>query len=194
MDDYIFLDYLQSTGTQYIDTGVIGDYTKGVELEVEILGNLNNGCGVGSWGDNTGRERDWLFYVFGNEFRTGFGSTNASIGIEAELEKWYKYKAITVDGKQQQYLNDELVYTSSQQNFTTNYNLYLFGMNNRGTFQYYLRSRMKYVKIYDNDKLIRNFLPALRKSDSKPGMYDMVEGKFYVNQATGAEFYYGFKQ
>lgn len=35
-----------------------------------------------------------------------------------------------------------------------------------------------------------HLIPALRKADSKPGMYDLVSGQFFVNQGTG-EFSYG---
>lgn len=35
-----------------------------------------------------------------------------------------------------------------------------------------------------------HLIPALRKADSKPGMYDLVTGQFFTNQGTG-EFTYG---
>lgn len=174
-------EYLQSTGTQYIDTGVIGDTTKGVELEAYMTGGTNNSCGVGSWGDDG--LRDWIFYMFGNQFRTGFGLTNSTIGVDVELNRWYKYKAITVNNIQQQYIDNELVYTSSEQNFNTNRNLYLFGMNNKGTFNYGFRGRMKCVKLYDNDTPIRDFIPVYK--DGVACMVDKLTGTAYLNQGTG---------
>lgn len=48
--------------------------------------------------------------------------------------------------------------------------------------------KMYYFKIYDNDVIVRNFIPCYRKSDSKPGMYDLVNNVFYTNSATGADF------
>ena len=47
-----------------------------------------------------------------------------------------------------------------------------------------------YFKFYRNNVLIGNFVPCYRKADSKPGMYDLVTRNFYVNQGTG-EFLYG---
>ena len=44
-----------------------------------------------------------------------------------------------------------------------------------------------------NGEVLGHFIPALRKSDSKPGMYDLVSGQFFTNQGTG-EFSYGYKQ
>ncbi len=188
--EYTELEYLESTGTQWIDTGIVGDTNKGVELQAYMTGALNNSCGVGSWGDNG--MRDWMFYMFSSQFRTGFGATNSSIGVDVELNRWYKYKAITVDSKQQQYIDDELVYTSSAQNFDTNRNLYLFGMNNKGIFNYGLRGRIKYVKLYDGATIVRDMIPVL-DLDNIPCMYDKVSGEFFYNKGTGT-FLYGEKQ
>ena len=44
--------------------------------------------------------------------------------------------------------------------------------------------RLFYFKIYDNDILVRDFIPILDKNGT-PCMYDKVEGKFYYNAGTG---------
>ena len=41
-------------------------------------------------------------------------------------------------------------------------------------------------KMYDNNILVRDFVPVVRKSDGVAGMYDMVESKFYTNAGSGA--------
>lgn len=41
-------------------------------------------------------------------------------------------------------------------------------------------------KLYDNDILVRNFIPCYRKSDNVAGMYDIVSGKFFTNDGTGS--------
>ena len=50
--------------------------------------------------------------------------------------------------------------------------------------------KIYYQKIWNNDVLIRNFIPCYRKSDDKPGMYDTVNDTFYTNAGTG-EFVVG---
>ena len=49
------------------------------------------------------------------------------------------------------------------------------------------------IKIYDNDKIVRDFIPVLDKNN-KPALYDKVEGKFYYNQGNGEDFRYGLKE
>ena len=43
------------------------------------------------------------------------------------------------------------------------------------------------LKLYDpaDDKLVRNLIPCYRKSDSAPGLYDIVNNVFYTNRLTG---------
>ena len=66
--------------------------------------------------------------------------------------------------------------------------LYLAALHHRNTAGYYNTNhnvRIFSAQIYDGDKLIRDYLPCRRKSDNKPGLYDLVEGKFYTNALTG---------
>lgn len=42
----------------------------------------------------------------------------------------------------------------------------------------------------DNNIVVRHFIPVVRNSDDKPGMYDLVNDVFYTNQGTG-EFTWG---
>lgn len=44
-------------------------------------------------------------------------------------------------------------------------------------------------KIYENNNLVMHCIPCYRKSDEKPGLYDIVNNVFYTNQGTG-EFLY----
>ena len=46
------------------------------------------------------------------------------------------------------------------------------------------------MKIWDNGTLTRDFVPVIRKSDNKPGMWDKVTRTFYTNAGSG-EFNYG---
>lgn len=45
--------------------------------------------------------------------------------------------------------------------------------------------RIYHCYIKDGDTYIYNLYPVYRKSDNKPGMYDIVNGVFYTNQGTG---------
>ena len=66
---------------------------------------------------------------------------------------------------------------------------YMFGYN--GT-SYNLIGRIYSLKIYSSEKHLKyKFIPCYRISDHKPGMYETVNGVFYVNGSSGADFIYG---
>ena len=46
------------------------------------------------------------------------------------------------------------------------------------------------LSIYDNGELICQFVPCYRKTDAKPGLYDLVRNGFFENAGTG-EFEFG---
>ena len=48
-----------------------------------------------------------------------------------------------------------------------------------------------YAKFWDNGALVRDFVPCVRKSDNKPGLYDRANGVFYANNGSG-EFGVGY--
>lgn len=72
--------------------------------------------------------------------------------------------------------------------FSTN-PLYLFASID--TTYVYSWIKMYRCRIYDGDTTVRDFVPVLRRSDNKPGMYDTINKIFYVNAASGADFNYG---
>jgi hypothetical protein len=48
-----------------------------------------------------------------------------------------------------------------------------------------MRGKIFYVQIYDNNILVRDFIPARRNSDGVLGMYDTVTNTFFTNAGTG---------
>lgn len=45
--------------------------------------------------------------------------------------------------------------------------------------------KMYYVKIYEGNILVRDCIPCYQKSNNEVGMYDLVNGVFYINQGAG---------
>ena len=61
-------------------------------------------------------------------------------------------------------------------------NLFMFSYN---IYNIHPNLRIYGCKIYNSDKLIRDFIPCYRKADNVSGMYDVVNKKFYTNAGTG---------
>lgn len=80
------------------------------------------------------------------------------------------------------------------------YNYYLFAKNDCGndSINYPSKFKMKYCKIFDNNLLIRDYIPcssttSVANADgytvptNTKGLYDLVEGKFYTNANTAED-------
>lgn len=70
--------------------------------------------------------------------------------------------------------------------------IYLFAINRGGSVERIVGLQIYSVKIRENDVLIRDFIPCYRKSDNKPGLYDLcgsicplTNSPFYINAGSG---------
>ena len=68
--------------------------------------------------------------------------------------------------------------------FTRNNNLHLFRSDTNDTDGAYVY----YLKVYDNDTLVRDFVPALN-SNNQAGLYDKVTKQFYLPSGTGTLYH-----
>lgn len=67
----------------------------------------------------------------------------------------------------------------------SSFSMYLFGLNHGGNIDARLfDGKIYYFKIYEDNTLVRNFIPVLDENNVAC-LFDKVEGKFYYNQGTG---------
>lgn len=73
--------------------------------------------------------------------------------------------------------------------------IYLFCRNepdaaSNATVKYPSRIKIYSFKAYENELIVRDFVPCYRKSDGEAGLYELCENLFYPNDGTG-EFVIG---
>ena len=174
--EYQKVEYIESTGTQYIDSGFYPNSQ--TKIDVDFLHGSNNIYFVlGAWDDVSNA---FLVTSFGNttELRSG-GDTNFSfdrVNNEKNTASFSLNQAI-FNGNTQTKTN-----TSSLTRI--NKSMILFGRDNAGNIQL-SEVRIYSNKIYDNNTLVRNFIPCYRKADNVIGLYDTVNNQFYTNAGTG---------
>ena len=97
--------------------------------------------------------------------------------------KWHTVNVAT-DGKVK--IDGRVVGTVSRLNGTHTYNAILLGIISGGTVDSRLyRGKVARCSIYENGVLVRNYLPAVRNSDSEIGFLETVSDTFYTNQGSG---------
>ena len=183
--DYTAAEYLESTGTQYIDTDVPCDWQDFVDIDFMYTGHEPGNVhpteggsvfGAHGWSKANGIYEKCIYW-------RGYGKIAYNFALNTQ------YNVKTVDGT-----HSSINGTSYQIDVTTNIGVAssdfaLFAnfseYNNQG-WTYYSIARIYSCKLYDSNHVwLRYFVPCVRTSDSKPGMYDRVNDAFYVNGGSG---------
>lgn len=193
--EYQQVEYIENTGSQYINTGLIGK--SGYTLETELsFTQLATGSYQYFAGYSYTGSADRLYYIrMANNSRAlgyTYGSDNSQTSNFATLieDTWYKFKSVMKANLQQLYLDGtllggttfgELSYDSQNPKY-----IYMFVTNYVNSLNGPTKAKCKYAKWYDeNDELVRWFIPCYRISDNVIGMYDLITKSFYDNQGTG---------
>ena len=172
---YTQIAYLQSTGTQYIDSGVKGDSDVRVTANFEITA-FGSGTTFIFGAQGTDSIRYTLGMTSAGAFRSDFGTAMTS-GYAASLNTRYSAdkngNVCTVGGQ---------TLTSAAATFTGTTNIYLFGRSYSSISCSQIK--MYRCKMYKGGTLIRDFAPC-KNPDGVAGLYDTVNGIFYTNQGSG---------
>lgn len=176
-DSYKTLDYIESSGTQYIDTGYKPTNNSRVVMEVEALKS-----GVYPFfGARTANGVDSfvLWEMSSNSIRSDFNTT----GIETTVSKVLSH--VVIDKNKNVCKFGDTTITNGAASFNCSYNLCLLALNSGGEVdERKLSAKLYRCQVYDNDKLIRDFKPC-KNSNGILGLYDSINNKFYKNSGTG---------
>ena len=182
-EEYQRVDYIASTGTQYIDTGVIGKSGLSSKIKFMLINTYDDDTVLGS---RAGSNRLYLLHLY-NGFTLGYGNYY-SAGTSGPVNQNIIYDVQTdlSTGTQTLEANGiRVLTTTNTTTLNTNLKLYLFALNLDGVANYFSSARIYELKIYDDNKLIRNMIPCYRKSDGVIGMYDTESKTFFTNKGTG---------
>ena len=194
VDEYTRLEYIESTGTQYIDTGFMPyAYKQRVVLTMMLVrpqdansvmyfcGNksavnaasygLCLTCSSGALvsinvGDNFPDRNPWRF--------------DASENVAYTLD-------VSVDNGTYTAIRDGYATTGLYSGYLgTDTSVTIFGLNTGSAVSGMGNGyRLYSFQIYDHhDNLVRDYIPVLHES-GEVGLYDLVGGKFYPNNGTG---------
>ena len=185
------MEYIESTGTQYIDLGI----NKIREMECNLVAQLTDTT-ISGFPTLIGAMQD------GNAFKVVLGINSSlqfysQVGggggyiygrVKGDLNKHSfqittsgsSTNSLTIDGN---IVNGNYALTTDR---GTDVSLYLFARHKQdGTVYQFIKMRCYELTIKYANKIVRNLIPAMRNSDSKVGMYDTVTRQFFTNAGTG---------
>ena len=175
--EYTRLEYLECTGTQYIDTGYTITEEDNIDAIYDIMLTNNSSRGlmgysltqVGYWGKTAS-----------NTYELGGGNTQVATG-NRDIVRFKRDVISTTRQDTDLYINGVVVGHAQRSTTAETGPFQIFAC--RGSFKMF--GKLYSATLTINDEQIRKFIPALRNSDSEPGMYDIVTGTFYTNAGTG---------
>ena len=177
-EGYLQLSYIQGSGTQYIDTGFKPNNNTRVVMDVESV--ADGTFAFFGIRDSETTNAYILWQLSSTSIRSDYGANQVQQTVDSTKNR------IVIDKHEASCMYGSISIENESSAFSCSNNLLLFTTSTGGTVDERKASAKLYsCKIYDDDLLIRNFVPAKNESD-QVGLYDLVEEKFYANAGTGA--------
>ena len=182
---YRKVSYLESSGTQYINTG--------------YKPNTNTECSI-----------DFMFNTIDSTYRTPLsvrtsdgaadsftisGASTTQNAYAFGYQRWWdgnggcpmpvvgtKYNGTLKSGRA---TFGSVVGNAGTTITPSSLTAYMFARNANGTAANFFKGRIYGCLISENNSIIHKYIPVVRKSDNKPGMYDRVSKQFFTNAGTG---------
>lgn len=193
---YEILEYIEGTGTQYINTEVVPTLNTKIEAELSISSSTDSYCYF--FGSNkilrAGMSYDssaFRVYKYGASIYKNISPSFLDIKSKfiIDMSDTSKFIEIIIDDSE----NLSVAFKGSQSTTSTTNPLLIFNAyNDNGSISdnYIGKGRIYSCKIWENGDLIRNFIPVL-DNDNIPCLYDSINNKCCYNVGTGS---FGYSQ
>ncbi len=188
-DEYVELEYLEATGTQYINTGIITTALASFDITFMLLADTNMAL-FGGRNSQTSKTLTMFYLATTKSIRHDFASQLTFSGTTAISHKTnirmtndgtvYSLTQRDLDTGAFSHINDRAISTT-----VPTYQQTLFAVNTGGNIGTFAKCRVYSYTMYDDGTIVRDFIPVKRKSDGVLGMFDTVSGAFFGNSGTG---------
>ena len=171
------LAYIQSSGTQYINTGFKPNQNTRVVVEMQLTDSALEQTPF--LARTASKENSFGIFLQSTGWAVDYGTLrlnfSSKITATERLSLDFDKTKVTMNGER---------LTFSAQEFLAPVNLFLFARNTNGALNYYAIAKLYFCRIYDNGTLARDFIPCINAS-GEVGLYDLVGKQFYGNDGAG---------
>lgn len=172
-NNYQWLDYVESSGTQYINTGFAPTSNSRIVIRASssgpysVYGMTGDGTSFNLTGNGNG-----MYYYWGGQ-------------AASTISNWFNQVHTFEQNKNVSYIDGSAYYTHSATTWSTSLPIFLFARNNSGSVNDIGGTvRIYSCQLYENGALVRDYVPCVSPS-GKVGLYDKVTKRFYGNSGTG---------
>ena len=188
LNNYQVLQYLESSGTQAIDTGV--KFGKSTRMRFRLQTMDSNFVGAIDACNDSQHDRFHFRVQSDQLLRLWCNHGNVYFTGGTQDGNWHTYDIDRVehrvlrDGAYQAEIETTNDYILDEEDHST---IWIFGRNGNPTsLRSYATARMGTVEIWQEDRQERLLIPCKRLRDNELGMYDLIKKEFLVNVGTGA--------
>ena len=178
------VEYLESTGTQYIDTGVMYNNNSKIEIKFQYT-TLTDGSAE-NYNGLFGRI-DLPYKVDIRENDYGFTRVNYGTQLDVPLGNILQninFHTLCLD-KNILNIDEQEVKILNEQTFQMSKSLLLFAIGNATNMGFL---KLYSCKIWQNNIIVRDFLPTISTEEGHIGeacLFDTVTNTYFYNQGTG---------
>lgn len=193
--EYQQVEYIESSGKQYINTNFSPDQDTSIITKVNYTmipdGNQSIfGARINVYSNHYGLT---IGNTAGNRnFYSGYNNKSTDIGLGCKTNTEY----IINKNKNILYINENKKLEDDYEYFSCSNKMYIFAMNNNNKVDFCSCLKLYYLNLYNNEEICYSFIPCysittvtdvdgIERPKDTVGLYDTVKGKFYTNQGTG---------
>lgn len=184
---YTRLSYIESHGTEYIDTEFIPNQDTRIVAIMMQTASLSIDTHMFGGRKNYMEQSFSILATKDGLVRTDYGNQQTAMSGTRTQDKFTVDKNKNVTNCSNASGATQTVQTA--QTFTSPMSLAIFANHSQNAKDGYVTNiggmRVYSFKIYDNGTLVRNFIPC-KNSSGECGLYDLVGDKFYQNVGTGS--------
>lgn len=187
---YTELAYIESTGTQYIDTAYRPSTDTRLVMDISDLSVIDS---VLAGSRDEVKETASSAYTVILKPSGGVSYLRSDyFGSTASIAPTNYSVRTTIDKDRTSFTAYDLNVSNAEASYKrSQYSIYLFALNNVGAVWHFSKYRLYSCQIYNNGSLIRDFIPC-KNEKGQIGLYDTIDQTFYQNLGTG-EFIAGEK-
>ena len=186
--EYTVVEYIGNTSASYILT----DYVP--NTNTKIVADMNVHRGTAPWQTIFGARDD--VYPGGNEYAL-FSRVNNDYHFYPRITgNSYNYMTGTYDERITVMIEGNVVTVTKEDQTSYSYTqsgslsnlanpITIFALHNGNNVGDAGLLELYSFKVYENDTLLKNYVPCYRTSDDVIGLYETIDGVFYTNGGTG---------
>lgn len=185
------IEYIEGTGTQYIDTGFYGTQNSGAYIRFALTDLTSEGS-ARVFGTRIGTAGTKAFAFISSYDGSSLPSDKFYIGSNGyaswptNLDTNWHEVSCNIENDKKVYFDGNLIITGGNTAYTSTAQASIFRRYNQNTYSgKSATAKISILQIYENAVMVHNFIPCRRDSDDELGMYDLVSDTFFTNSGTG---------